>query len=124
MGDTKDFKNVNEYIKSQSENIKKALNELRTCILKAAPDAEEKLNYNIPAFSIVKGGKREQQIMIAGYSKHVSLYPHPTVIEHFNKELQDYKKGKGSVQFPIDKPLPKELIISMVKYRKQLLNKK
>jgi len=69
----------------------------------------------------VPDGKREQQIMMAGYKHHVSLYPHPTVMEHFSDDLKGYKKGKGSVQFPLDKPLPKELIVRMVKYRKRLL---
>ena len=59
--------------------------------------------------------------MIAGYKKHVGLYPHPTVMEKFDTELEGYKKGKGSVQFPINKPLPKALIIEMVAYRVLLL---
>ena len=59
--------------------------------------------------------------MIAGYKKHVGLYPHPTVMEKFDIELEGYKKGKGSVHFPINKPLPKELIIKMVTYRVLLL---
>ncbi|MDP3831991.1 MAG: hypothetical protein Q8Q47_12015, partial [Ignavibacteriaceae bacterium] len=74
-------------------------------------------------YALVKGGKREEQIMIAGYKKHVGLYPHPTVMDKFDKELEGYKKGKGSVQFPIDKPLPKALIVKMVKYRMLLLKK-
>jgi len=113
---------VDQYIESQPEPAKKALKELRTCILEAVPDAEELLNYNIPAFTLVKGGKRDQQIMIAGYAKHVGLYPHPVVMEYFSEELKEYKQGKGSVQFPLDKPLPKELIIRMVQYRKKLLD--
>ena len=111
-----------EYIESQPEGVKKKLKELRAHILEVVPDAEELLNYNIPAFSLVKGGKRDQQIMIAGYKKHVGLYPHPTVIEYFSDELKKYKIGKGSIQFPINESLPKELIIKMVKYRKKLLD--
>lgn len=61
--------------------------------------------------------------MIAGYKTHVGFYPHPTTIEKFDSKLSDYKKGKGSVQFPLNKPLPKKLIESMVKYRMELLNK-
>lgn len=59
--------------------------------------------------------------MIAGYKKYVGLYPHPTVMENFDSELTNYKKGKGSVQFPLDAPLPKQLIIKMIKYRVALL---
>ena len=101
---------------------KKALLELKKCILKVEPNATELLNYNIPAYALVKNGKREQQIMIAGYKKHVGLYPHPTTMEEFEPELTKYKHGKGSVQFPLDKPLPTDLIIQMIKYRKELLN--
>ena len=61
--------------------------------------------------------------MIAGYKNHVGLYPHPTVMEKFDNELSIYKKGKGSVQFPIDRPLPKQLIVKMVKYRVELIKK-
>lgn len=60
--------------------------------------------------------------MIAGYKKHVGLYPHPTTMEKFTEELKDYKQGKGSVQFPIDKPLPCELIVDMIKFRKRLID--
>lgn len=115
------FKSVAEYINAQPEKTKAVLEQLRECILKAAPDAIEMLNYNIPAYALVQGGKREQQIMMAGYKNHVGLYPHPTVIGKFEDELKPYKKGKGSVQFPLDKPLPKDLIVRMVRYRKELL---
>ncbi len=81
------------------------------------------INYNIPAYALIEGGKRDQQIMFAGYEKHVGLYPHPTTIEKYSKRLKVYKVGKGSAQFPIDEPLPKELITEMVKFRKQLVNK-
>ena len=60
--------------------------------------------------------------MIAGYKNHVGLYPHPATMEKFEEELKDYKKGKGSVQFPLDKPIPKDLIIKMVEYRLSLIN--
>ena len=62
-----------------------------------------------------------QKLVIASYCLHVGLYPHPTVIKKFEDELKPYKKGKGSVQFPLDKPLPEDLIIRMVRYRKELL---
>lgn len=122
MSETTQYNSVVEYINAQPEQTKKALLELKDCILKVAPNATELLNYNIPAYALVKDGKREQQIMIAGYKKHVGLYPHPTTMEKFEPELTEYKRGKGSVQFPLDKPLPKDLIIKMIKYRKELLN--
>lgn len=123
VNNTKVFVSAEEYFNSQPENTKTVLLELKECILKAKPDALELINYNIPAYSLIEGGKREEQIMIAGYSNHVGLYPHPTTIEKFSKELSGYKKGKGSVQFSLDKPLPKSLIVRMIKYRSGKLKK-
>lgn len=108
---------VDMYIASQLPQTKRALEELRLYIWEAAPGVSELMNYNIPAFSLVKGGKRDKQIMIAGYSKHVGFYPHPNVIEAFADRLSAYKFAKGSVQFPLNKPIPKELVIEMVKFR-------
>ncbi len=109
------------YILNQSGEVRKALEELRSLILRAAPDAVQTFNYAIPAFALVPGGKRDQQIMMAGFKKHVGLYPHPDVIEHFSEELRPYKSGKGSVQFPLDRPLPADLIVRMVRYRLAML---
>ncbi len=117
------YKSVGEYIDSQPEQIKKALLELKECILKAKPNAEELLNYNIPAYALIENGKREEQVMIAAYKNHVGLYPNPTTMEKFDTELSEYKRGKGSVQFPLDKPLPKALIVRMIEYRIGLLEK-
>lgn len=121
MGDNVKINSVEDYFNAQPENVKNALLQIKRCILKVVPEAKELLNYNIPAFALIEDGKREQQIMIAGYKNHVGLYPHPTTIEKFEEELKDYKKGKGYVQFPIDKPLPVELIVKMVEYRLSLL---
>lgn len=121
MDENVKLNSVEDYFNAQPENVKNALLQIKRCILKVVPEAKELLNYNIPAFALIEDGKREQQIMIAGYKNHVGLYPHPTTIEKFEEELKDYKKGKGSVQFPIDKPLPVELIVKMVEYRLSLL---
>ena len=121
MSDKKTYQTIDEYIEDQPETVQKALNVLRECILKAAPDASETFNYNIPAFTLVEGGKREQQIMMAGYPNHVGLYPHPTTMERFTEELAVFKTGKGSVQFPLDQPIPKTLVVKMVKYRLKML---
>jgi uncharacterized protein YdhG (YjbR/CyaY superfamily) len=123
MTDRNKFKSAEEYLNAQPEHTREALLALKKCILDVAPDAVEMMNYNIPAYALVKGGKREQQIMIAGYKKHVGLYPHPTVMEKFDRELGGYKKGKGSVQFPLDQPLPTDLIMRMIEYRVGLLAK-
>lgn len=121
MIDNRSFQSVDDYINQQPENTKRALKDIRSFIYEAVPDAIEMFNYDIPAYALVKAGKREQQIMIAGYKNHVGFYPHPTAIEHFAEELREYKMGKGSVQFPLSKPLPKDLIIRMVKFRMSLL---
>ncbi len=118
----KPFQSIEDYINNQPDETRRALEYIRSFILEAVPDAIEIFNYDIPAFALTTGGKREQQVMIAGYKKHIGFYPHPTVIEHFSDELKEYKIGKGSVQFPINKPLPKELIIRMVKYRNGLID--
>lgn len=115
-------KEVDAYISAQPPETQRALEELRSYIWLAAPNASELLNYNIPAFALVEGGKRDQQIMIAGYAKHVGFYPHPDVIEAFSIQLTGYKFAKGSIQFPVNKPIPKELVIEMVKHRLSQLN--
>jgi uncharacterized protein YdhG (YjbR/CyaY superfamily) len=124
MKTNKKFATINQYIESQPEHTGKALKELKSCILKAAPDAEELFNYDIPAFALVKGGKRDRQVMIAGYKKHAGFYPHPSVIEHFADKLKEYKSGKGSVQFPNEKPIPCGLIVSMVKFQMKMPDEK
>lgn len=115
---------IDTYIANQPENVQKALEELRTYILEAAPHATELINYDIPAFALIEGGKREEQIMIAGYKKHLGFYPHPDTIEAFLPELVGYKFAKGSVQFPLNLPIPKALVIKMVQYRLKQINNK
>lgn len=113
------FETVDDYIANQPKELQEVLQELRSIIKEAAPDSIEVLNYKVPSFTLVQGGKRDQQIMMAGYSNFVGFYPFPTTIAEFSNELKDYKQGKGSVQFPLDKPLPKDLIIRMVKFRRE-----
>jgi uncharacterized protein YdhG (YjbR/CyaY superfamily) len=115
------FDTIDDYIASQPEATQQLLKELRSIIKEAAPDAVEMLNYKVPSFTLVPGGKRDQQIMMAGYAKFVGFYPFPTTMEKFSEELKAFKQGKGSVQFPLNKPLPKELIIRMIQYRKKEL---
>tara|TARA_B100001939_G_C16465196_1_gene414711 strand:+ start:82 stop:474 length:393 start_codon:yes stop_codon:yes gene_type:complete len=117
MTENNRFTNYQNYLKTLSPEAQVKLDQLRDCIMAAAPNATELMNYNLPAFALVKNAKRDQQIMIAGYKEHVGLYPHPAVIEHFKAELTHFKSGKGSIQFEIDKPLPVALIKRMVKFR-------
>lgn len=116
------FKTVDEYFENQSKNTQKNLRALRAIIIKAAPNAEELINYDIPAYALVKGGKRDKQIMIAGYQDFAGFYTGTNILEHFAKELADYKVGKASVQFPNNKLLPEDLIIKIVKFKKDSLS--
>ncbi len=85
---------------------------MRAAIRKAAPDAEEKLSYQMPAF--VQNGIL---VYFAAFSNHIGLYPMTSAMESFKEELSVYKTGKGSVQFPHEKPLPIDLISEIVKFR-------
>lgn len=115
------YKTIDEYINEQPEPQAKRLEELRQAILSAVPGAVETFNYGVPAFGLVEDGKRDQQIMIGAFKNHVGIYPHPTTILKFEKDLSCFKQGKGSVQFPLDEVIPEKLIIKMVKYRKKLI---
>lgn len=118
-GPMPNYETITDYIQNQPLEAQKALQELRTIIKETLPEATEVLNYKVPCFSLVPGGKRDQQIMMAGYAKFVGFYPFPTTMEKFAEELKDYKQGKGSVQFPLNQPLPKSLIKKMLLFRKE-----
>lgn len=106
------FKTVDEYLSAFPAATKAKLKELRAAIKKAAPQAEESISYNIPAFKL-----NGMLVYYAGYKEHIGFYPTPSGIEAFKKELSVYKGAKGSVQFPLDKPLPLALVTKIVKYR-------
>ena len=122
MSVEKKFKSVDEYLKSQPEDTRKTLVALRALIMDAVPDATELLNYDIPAYALVKGGKRDKQIMIAGYKTFVGFYTGNGILEHFSKELEGYTVGKASVQFPNNQPLPKSLIVQIIEFKKKILS--
>jgi uncharacterized protein YdhG (YjbR/CyaY superfamily) len=106
------FNSIDEYIANFPVEIHKILKELRAVIKAAAPDAEEKISYQMPTFAL-KGNL----VHFAAYKNHIGFYPAPRGIQAFEKELSVYKGAKGSVQFPIDKPLPLKLISKIVKFR-------
>ncbi len=112
---------IEEYLNDQPTQTKEALLTLREYIMSVTPEATQLINYNIMAFALIPHGKRDQQIMIAGYKHHVGLYPGAKTMERFKEQLKEYTQGKGSVQFPLTQPLPKDLICDMVKYKKKLL---
>ncbi|MCX6302775.1 MAG: DUF1801 domain-containing protein [Bacteroidia bacterium] len=104
--------NVDEYIAQFPDHIQIKLREIRTTIKKAAPDAEEKISYQMPAFTL-KG----ILVYFAAQTNHIGFYPTSSGIKAFQKELAGYKTGKGSIQFLSDKPLPLSLISKIVKFR-------
>ncbi len=110
-------KQVDAYIAAQRPHTRRAFEEQCACIRQAAHGVNEMMNYDIPACALVRGGKHDQQLMMAGYPPHVGFYPHPDVIEAFANRLVAYKFAKGSVQFPLNQPNPTALIAEMVKCR-------
>jgi uncharacterized protein YdhG (YjbR/CyaY superfamily) len=106
------FKTVEEYINTFPAATKKILQQLRKTIKDAAPNAEEVISYNMPAYK-----QEGMLVFFAAYKEHIGFYPTPGGIEAFKKELSVYNSAKGSVQFPIDKPMPLALITKIVKYR-------
>jgi uncharacterized protein YdhG (YjbR/CyaY superfamily) len=105
--------NIDEYIAGFPKETQKVLKQIRATIKKAAPATEETISYAIPTFTL----NDRYLIYFAGYKNHVSIYPAPRTNEVFKKELSAYKGGKGTVQFPLDKPLPLNLITKIVKFR-------
>jgi uncharacterized protein YdhG (YjbR/CyaY superfamily) len=103
---------IDEYIERFPPDIQVKLEKIRATIRKAAPDAEEAIKYMIPTFTL-KGNL----VHFAAYKNHIGFYPAPRGIEAFQGELAKYEGGKGTVQFPLDKPIPYALISKVVKFR-------
>ena len=106
------FKTMDEYINTFPESVQRILNELRQTIKDTAPEAEETINYGIPTFTL-----HGNLVHFAAFENHIGFYPTPSGMEAFKKELSSYKGAKGSVQFPIDRPLPLPLIRKIVEFR-------
>jgi uncharacterized protein YdhG (YjbR/CyaY superfamily) len=106
------YKNIDDYIALQTKENQVLLNQIRQTIKKAAPDAEEVISYNMPAFK-----QKKILVYFAAYKNHIGFYATPTGHSEFNKELSKYKQGKGSVQFPNNEPMPLELITRIVQFR-------
>ncbi|KGE19373.1 iron chaperone [Paenibacillus wynnii] len=106
------FNSIDEYIAQFSVEVQEILNTLRGVIQETAPDAKEKISYQMPTFDL-----HGNLVHFAAYKNHIGFYPAPSGITAFKEELSGYKGAKGSVQFPLDKPLPYELIREIVKFR-------
>jgi uncharacterized protein YdhG (YjbR/CyaY superfamily) len=108
----KDLTNIDEYIAKFPADIQILLEQMRTTIRKAAPDASEKISYQMPTF-FLKGNL----VHFAALKNHIGFYPTPSAIIAFEKELAKYISSKGAVQFPLDEPLPLDLVTKMVTFR-------
>lgn len=106
-------KNIDEYIAGFPKEIQKILEQIRATIKEAAPDAEETISYAIPTFKLNK----INLVHFAAFKNHIGFYPTPAGHEAFKKQLSVYKTGKGSVQFPLEKPMPLKLITKIAKFR-------
>lgn len=104
---------IDEYIAEFPSDTQKVLQELRALIKATAPDAIEKISYAIPTFDL----NGRHLVHFAGYEKHVGFYPGASGVQAFKEEFKSYKSAKGSVQFPLGQPLPKELIRRIVEFR-------
>jgi uncharacterized protein YdhG (YjbR/CyaY superfamily) len=108
----KQFKTMDEYINTFPDDVQRILNELRQAIKETTPEAQETINYQIPTFTL-----NGNLVHFAAFKDHIGFYPTPSGMEAFKEELSAYKGAKGSVQFPIDQPLPLPLIRKIVEYR-------
>ena len=110
---------IDKYISDFPEEVRKILEKIRETIRIEAPAATEAINYGIPTFQW-----NGNLVHFAGFKHHIGFYPTPSGIEAFKKELSSFKGAKGSVQFPLDKPIPYDLIRRIVQFRVQEVKKK
>ncbi len=108
----KPAKSIDQYIAGLPRDVQERLRRIRAIITNAAPDAQETIKYQIPTFVL-----GENLVHFAAFQNHIGFYPTSSVIQAFARELTDYPSGKGSVQFPLDKPVPFALIKRMVEFR-------
>ena len=104
--------NIDDYIAGFPADVRRCLNQVRAAVRRAAPDAVEAIKYRMPTF-VLDGNL----VHFAAFKNHVGFYPTPSAIEEFKQELAPYKSAKGSVQFPLDQPMPLDLVRRMVEFR-------
>ena len=115
--DTKKPENIDEYIGGFPNDVQEILEKVRMTIQKAAPDAKEKISYAMPAFD-----QNGIVVYFAAFKNHIGFYPAPTGDPDYENDLAEYKTGKGSVQFPLNRPMPLDLIVKIVNWRLKHLN--
>jgi uncharacterized protein YdhG (YjbR/CyaY superfamily) len=118
--ESKMVKTMDEYIATFPKNVQDILQELRKVIKEAAPEAKEAISYGMPTFKL-----NGNLVHFAAYKNHIGFYPAPSGIDSFKEKLAKYRTGKGTLQFPIDEPIPFELVKEVVRVRvKENLSKK
>jgi uncharacterized protein YdhG (YjbR/CyaY superfamily) len=105
-------KTVTEYIDAAPKEARKKLREMRACIRKSAPGAKEGLKWGMPAFSY-----HRILVMFAAFKHHIGFYPTPSAVKAFSSELSKFSAARGSIQFPLEKPLPLPLIRKISAFR-------
>jgi len=103
---------IDAYIALFPAEIQQKLQQIRAVIKQAAPEASEKISYQMPTFYL-----NGNQVHFAAFKHHIGFYPAPSGIENFNEELAMYKTSKGAIQFPLDKPIPFDLVRAIVEFR-------
>ena len=109
---SKRYTSVGEYLADQPDAVRETLEDLRTTIQRAAPQAKERISYNMPAYDV-----NGVLVYFAGHKGHIGFYPTGSGVAAFQKEIAGYESSKGAIRFPLDRPLPKTLITKIVKYR-------
>jgi uncharacterized protein YdhG (YjbR/CyaY superfamily) len=115
-----EFTSVDDYIAAQPDNFRASLEKLRQTIRKAAPDAEEVISYQMPAFKF-----HGMLVYFAAFKNHISFFPTSSGVQAFKDRLASFQTSKGTIKFPLDKPIPLKLVSDIVKFRmKENLDKK
>jgi len=119
-GPKEEYKTIDEYIATFPKNVQSALQELRQVIRETAPEAKEAISYQMPAFRL-----NGILVYFAAFKDHVSFFPTSSAVEAFKEKLSSYEISKGTIRFPINEPIPFDLIKEMVRFRvKENLSKK
>jgi len=105
---------IDEYIESAPQAVQEKLIAIRAAIKETAPDAEEKISYQMPTFA-----QNGNLVHFAVFKQHIGFYPAPSGIEHFQEELARYKTSKGAIQFPLEEEIPLDLVREIVRFRLQ-----
>jgi uncharacterized protein YdhG (YjbR/CyaY superfamily) len=108
------YQSIDDYITGFPDNVQAILRQIRQLVRDLAPEAEESISYQMPTFKL-----HGPLVYFGAYKSHIGFYPTPSGTEKFQEELAPYKSGKGSIRFPIDQPIPFDLIAEIVKFRVQ-----